>query len=340
MIEQTISIGPLAVRQGAFQPNRLRHKYDICIGVASWESRATKAFEVLPSIPTRWEVWVFDSGDSVRAEAKRLCIRRLEELRHEKIVIFKLAASLHYDQNFQIIREHLRESRKEAGRPLDILIDISCMPKKYILYLMAMSFRNEYVKSIDFIYSSGSYKQSSDYGNNAPMSWSSGEGDWASVQLPYLEASNFIPDARGLIVSLGAEISASVPFIERYEPIQIAIFSIEDEPTRINISAIKVDRRLLSELEALPITQSSSAKLEDAVSVATKSREFCLQRLAMSVTGLAIGSKPHALGLGIAALAVSNLEIVCHLPSMYAPGDVEATGEVFLYSVEDRFEPR
>lgn len=340
MIEREKSIGPLSIRQGSFQPNRLRENYDLCIAVASWESRATKAFEVLPAIPSRWEVWVFASADQAHAEAKRHCIKRLEELRPEKLQTITFEASLHYERNFQMMEKHLRAAYGERGRPLDLLLDMSCMPKKYILYMMAMSFSNEYVRSIDFIYSAGSYNPSNDREKSGAMSWSRGEGDWSSVQVPYLEAENFIPDARGLIVSLGAEISASVPFIERYEPIQIALFSVDDEPTRINVSAIEKERRLLSELEALPITQSSSAKLEDAVLVASRSQAFCRERRNMSVTGLAIGSKPHALGLGIAAMGVPNLEIVCRLPSMYAPGDVVPTGEVFLYSVEDRFEPR
>lgn len=340
MIERAKSIGPLAVRQGALLPGRLRDQYDLCIGVASWESRATKAFEVLPPIPGRWEIWAFESADPVRAEAKRNCIRRFQELRSEKLDMVTFEASLLYERNFQMMEQRLRAAKNDKGRPLDILLDMSCMPKKYILYLMAMSFRNEYVRSMDFLYSEGSYSPSSDGEASGTISWRSGEGDWSSVQVPYLEAENFIPDARGLIVSLGAEISASVPFIERYEPVQIALLSVEDEPARINVMAIEKDRRLLSELEALPITQSSCAKLEDAVLVAIRSQEFCRERRDMSVTGLAIGSKPHALGLGIAALGVSNLEVVCRLPSMYAPGDVIPTGEVFLYSVEDRFEPR
>jgi hypothetical protein len=216
---------------------------------------------------------------------------------------------------------------------------MTCMPKKYILFLLGMAFRNEYVRSIDFVYAEGRYKPLAAE-IDCLATWSSGEGEWSSVQIPYLESNTFMPDARGLIVALGAEISASVPFIERYEPTRIALISVEDVADRIDTSAIKSERRLLSELESLPITTSTTVPLEDLLSVAETARAFCREQSGKAITGLTIGAKPHALALGLAALSVSNLEIVCRLPSKYLSVDVTPTGRVFVYSVRDRFEPR
>ena len=57
------------------------------------------------------------------------------------------------------------------------------------------------------------------------------------------------------------------------------------------------------------------------------------------VTGIALGSKPHALALGLAALSEDNMEVVCRIPKAYKPLDVQPTGELAFYEIEDRFEP-
>ncbi|MFN9847087.1 MAG: hypothetical protein ACK56C_01825 [Alphaproteobacteria bacterium] len=340
MIERSASLGPLRVSQSELKTARLRDRYDLCVSISSWEERATTAFAALPARDGRWEVWTFATSDPDRAKAKAKCLASLRSLRREPIEAVQLAGSLQYEKNFELLQKHVAARSLSQGKPLDLLFDMTCMPKKYILFILGMAFRNEYVRSIDFIYSEGAYKPASDIDPAVPMSWSSSEGEWSSVQVPYLEADNFMPDARGLIVSLGAEISASVPFIERYEPARISLISVQDEPTRIDTGVIEKERRLLRELETLPTTTSQTLSLEDLLGVAESCRTFCRQRPDMSVTGLAIGAKPHALALGLAALSVPNLEIVCRLPSKYLSGDVVPTGRIFVYSAEDPFEPR
>jgi hypothetical protein len=51
------------------------------------------------------------------------------------------------------------------------------------------------------------------------------------------------------------------------------------------------------------------------------------------------GGKPHALGLGVAALAVPAMEVICRVPKRYKALDVRPSGSVLIYEIEDRFEP-
>ncbi len=339
MSSRTASLGAFSVHQSDLASARLRARYDLCIGVSSWEARAATVFEALPALDAHWEVWTFASNDSERAKAKADCQAKFAAVRSEPITQVQLATSLQFEKNFELLEAHFEKHRASKAAPLDLLFDMTCMPKKYILFLLGMAFRNEYVRSIDFVYAEGRYKPLAAE-IDCLATWSSGEGEWSSVQIPYLESNTFMPDARGLIVALGAEISASVPFIERYEPTRIALISVEDVADRIDTSAIKSERRLLSELESLPITTSTTVPLEDLLSVAETARAFCREQSGKAITGLTIGAKPHALALGLAALSVSNLEIVCRLPSKYLSVDVTPTGRVFVYSVRDRFEPR
>jgi len=340
MIEQSDSLGSLGLRQRDLQPDSLRPRYDVCITVASWESRATRAFEVLPPLQARWEVWRFASADEDSRTAKLRCFEALKSLRTEALERVELASSLNYERNFALIESRLRKARIVAGRPLDVLLDVTCLPKKYILFFLGSAVRNEFIRSIDFVYAEGAYSPLPDEESHAALTWTGSEGEWSSVLVPYLEAENYIPDARALVVALGAEISASVPFIERFEPMQIALISVDDDAQRINLESVEHERRLLRDLEDLPITELHTADLADVLGVARICQAFCIRHRDKAVTALAIGSKTHALALGLAALSVANLEVVCRLPSRYLSGDVVATGRVFHYTVEDRFEPR
>ncbi len=340
MISRTASLGPLAVSQSELLSTSLRERYDLCVAISSWESRATKAFSVLPEREAIWEVWTFATNDPDRASAKTRCFDQLVKLRQEGVSAVQLAGSLEYETNFGLLHQHVAAHSLARGGALRLLFDMTCMPKKYILFLLGMAFKNEYVKSVDFVYSEGAYRSTRSADIEGVRGWNPSEGEWSSVQVPYFEANDFMPDARGLIVSLGAEISASIPLIERYEPARISLLSVKDQPERIDTSLIEVERLSIRELESLPFTTSESFLLEDLLSVAEACRAFCRERPDMTVTGLAIGAKPHALALGFSALSVPNLEIVCRLPSKYISGDVVPTGKVYIYSAEDRFEPR
>lgn len=211
---------------------------------------------------------------------------------------------------------------------------LTCIPKSYILVLLGMGFEKGYFAKLDCIYSEGDYaivsKQPTPSlsvgAEHGPIS----EGQWDSLSIPFFEADSPIPGSRDLLVTLGGELGLTVPFIEKYEPIRLGLIglsggSIGDEDSLKVLIEPKVIQFKIG--------------VCDTIGVAGRASEFSRQSKEEVVTALAVGSKPHALGLGIASLSDPRMEVVCRVPKRYTMLDIPPSKVVMMYEIEDRFEP-
>ena len=136
---------------------------------------------------------------------------------------------------------------------------------------------------------------------------------------------------------LGGEIGLSLPFIERFEPERISVVFIKD-----GLDADKLEgseRAAYIELMSDPRLDRIEIAIDDAVAVLAHVHAFCATDPNRSIVGLAIGSKAQSLALALAALDIENLEVVCRVPTAYTSKDVCPTDRIFIYEIEDRFEP-
>jgi len=164
-------------------------------------------------------------------------------------------------------------------------------------------------------------------------------GEWTSVQIPYLTADQFMPSSRDLIVTLGGEIGLSLPFIERTEPRNLSLIFISESAPNAGKSMHKSEAQAYAELMEEPNVARFDVGLSDMLGVARFSSSAAQGTTSGGVTGMAIGSKSHALGLGLAALIEGKLDVVCRIPTGYSPLDVHPRGDVHFYRIVDRFEP-
>jgi hypothetical protein len=249
-----------------------------------------------------------------------------------------LGSALAFQENSASLERTLSEAFVKVGRPLRVLVDISCLPRSYCAFLVGLGFGREIFGRLDCLYSEGVYRWdvSSEDAGSGPRSIIS-VGEWASLQIPYLEAQETIPASRDLLVQIGGEIGYSLPFVERYEPIRLGLIFLKDGvvPVLVNRNEDSAYRTLIAE----PKVARADYGIGDVVGVTEHIHDFCRVEPDRVVTGLAIGSKAHALGMALAAIDTENLEVVCRIPTSYKFNDVAPTGIVFHYRIEDRFEP-
>src|SRR3546814_9251550 len=93
------------------------------------------------------------------------------------------------------------------------------------------------------------------------------------------------------------------------------------------------------ELLREPNAVQEDIKLCDAVGVARHANAFIENTAARGATMMAIGSKPHAIGIALAALSDPRVEVVCRTPASYRAVDVHPSAEPMFYEIEDRFDP-
>lgn len=338
-----LAIGDFVIRQRKLEEMEvLRRSYDIVVAGLSWESRGPIALATLGAVGAPLTLLKFKSRSEEVEAAK---VGQLESFRllQPDLRVKGLEASTDAEKNFAIIKAWLQDIYAKAERPLSILLDITCIPKTYVLYLIGLGFSDELIARMDCLYTPGKYDLVSASSGvppalTGPRSLFS-EGDWHSRQIPYLEASEYIANDADLLVTLGGEIGLSLPFIERFEPRRLSLVCIAETSPRRDGPMLGSERMAYQELLREPNAVPVDIELCDAVGVARHAATFVESTIARGTTMMAIGSKPHAIGIALAALADSRVEVVCRTPASYRAVDVQPSAAPMLYEIEDRFDP-
>jgi hypothetical protein len=342
-MNEELAIGNVLFRQRRLAPDeQITRRYDTVISGLSWESRGPLALSRLK-----------DPGESVTLLKFKSRSPDIEAAKEEQLGAYRvflraasvkdLDASTEAQSNFQALKAWFQDLYSSAGRPLSVLMDVTCIPKTYVLYLIALGLSDEMVARFDCLYTPGKYDLVSGSVSvpravAVPRSLLS-EGEWHSRQIPYLEASEYIANDNDLLVTLGGELGLSLPFIERHEPRRLGLVFVKETSPSASVPMLPSERLAYEELLRVPNAQQEDIALCDALRVARHTIDFVSASKARGTTAMAIGSKPHALALGVAGLVDHRIEVVCRTPAAYRPVDVMASGNIMLYEIEDRFDP-
>ena len=338
-----LAVGDFVVRQRKLKPSEvLNRSYDLVIAGLSWESRGPAALANLKGLDAPLTLFKFMSRSADVEAAKMAQLEVFRTLRAD-LDVKEFEASTDAEKNFASIKTWLQDLYARKERPLSILLDMTCIPKTYVLYLIGLGFSDELIARMDCVYTPGQYDLvSGDAGApptlTGPRSLLS-EGEWHSRQIPYLEASEYIANDADLLVTLGGELGLSLPFIERFEPRRLGLICIEETSPSRGAPMLGSERMAYEELLREPNAVQVDIKLCDAVGVARHAVTFMGSSIARGTTMMAIGSKPHAIGIALAALANPRVEVVCRTPASYRAVDVQSSGDPMLYEIEDRFDP-
>ncbi|MER8638798.1 hypothetical protein [Mesorhizobium sp. M1365] len=346
MISKEAAIGSLTVRQQDLTVDwRPPRKYDLLIAALSWETRATAALATLSGDLPRLSLIKFKSWNDAIEDRK---LAMLAEIRKFATIAetVSLAPSTDSQENFSTLEAWIREKYVAVKRPLRILIDITCIPKSYLLFLIGLGFTRDYFACFDCIYAGGKYDLNQEASSlegskpaiGGPRSLIS-LGDWRSTLIPYLTAGQYLPGTIDLIVAMGGELGLSLPFIERVEPGRLKLIFIEETAPNDNLPMLASERSALNDLMSAPNVTRTDHGLCDVIGVAQEAVAFCRSGPSVGTTGMALGSKPHAIALAVAALAETKMGVLTRVPVSYKTVDVEPSGRMLFVQVEDRFDP-
>ncbi|KAB2686787.1 hypothetical protein [Brucella pseudogrignonensis] len=336
-MNRDIPIGALSIRQENYlDETLLRESYDLVISVIGWE---TRGLSCLPSLVNRSEdifLLHFESVGEFMCDEKSKNMEKIDRLLNNSQKI-ELKVSTNFSDNTELIQDAIHGVYKKKSRALNVLIDITCMPKRYILFILGLGFRRELFSSIDILYAEAEKYEltSSAVGTERPQIGLVSQGNWTSEQIPYLEAENYVPDKRDLFISVGAEITEATPIVNRFEPNNLTLFHIDQGNLRLPNSLMDKERPALDQLLAYSGVKEERFKLNDVAGVALS----ILQQSKCGTTCLAIGPKTHAVAFALAALANRNIEVVCRSPEKYIVNDVKPSGVRYFYRIQDRFDP-
>ena len=336
--------GAVSISQGNnFGEHTTKKDYDLALLTLSWETRATHAFISHHVRCKKLAPLWFEAPSEHVEQRKKSQFEELSKI-YNDVSEIRLSLSTKVEENYRILEEFIKNEYFDAGRPLKVVIDISCIPKHYLLFILGYGFVNDYFACFDCVYSAGIYDLVADDrdenadSSNVHRSLIS-EGDWTPRQIPFLAAKNVFPKSRDILVSVGGELGLSVPFIERSEPRQLVLVFIAETAPGNEREMLNSERLAYEELISEPNVRREDVSLFDVIGLTTICEQLVMGSAADGVTLMAIGSKSHALALGLAAISNGKIDVVCRIPARYKLIDVPPKGEIYLYEIEDRFEP-
>lgn len=317
--------------------------YDLIVAVLSWEQRATYAFLSSPAIVSDITAIWFESTSPEIEDRKESQYRLL--CSHFKVVnAARLAVATDVEGNYLLFQQIIEERYSQLRRPLKVLIDISCLPKNYLLFLLGLGFSNDYFACFDCVYSAGQYDLLSDAADEADEAGRIhralvSAGDWTARQVPFFGGRDVFPKTKDLVVSVGGELGLTVPFVVKAEPRKLTLIFIQETAPSEHAEMLESERSAYRTLMSEPSVVSAEFGLNDSLGVANFLQDCANASDADCVSLMVLGSKSHAIAVGLVGLANERVEVVCRVPKSYRRLDVLPAGGIFLYQIEDRFEP-
>lgn len=342
-MSEPVAIGPLGVRQGNIQSGwKPARKYDLFLSALSWETRGTKFVEEFGNELPAVSVLRFESSNPDIAAAKEAKLAAMQE--HCKIADFiDLQISTNLQENYKLIEAYLRDHASEMKRPLRMLVDISCIPKAYVMFLVGAGFSRDYLAVMDCVYVAGAYSHTDsdppkigvNTGNRTLVSM----GDWRPELIPYLTAADLMPARRDLMVTLGGELGMARSFMDRIEPERTMLVFIAEDAPGPNRQMVPSEQIAFKHLIEDSRAEKHDLSLGDVIGMAEQAVSFIRDSDCVGVSGMALGAKSHALALAITSLSESRLEVISRVPVSYKGLDVLPSGPIYLFELSDRFEP-
>jgi hypothetical protein len=223
----------------------------------------------------------------------------------------------------------LEESYLQYG-PLTALVDITSCPKYYFLLLLGASLGKGLCAQVDFCYAEGLYEL------RAREEYVFTRGEWDSVTVPFYPG-HFDPE-KGLffLISVGFEGQRALRMVAKYDPDRISIVLPRPGFSEDYTEQAEESSQALIREYRVPDGQVLKVRAGDAIGAWREiDRGGVCRPQAENVAFLCLGTKPHALALGLQALTAPEVSLLYNKPWRFARTDSRFNGNIWLYRIRD-----
>lgn len=327
--------GHLAIAESRAETATHALSGDALLLVSSWERRCTEICTAqLGSFDTAAVLRFADSGKSGRRASHDLTL--LERVRKVATNLVDLPSLAVHD--FFGWRDALADfivtTRARLERPIDLVVDMTCLPKYYLLLILGFCVKTGAVRAITFFYAEGRYAPA---GANIALAADHAftQGEWTSFPVPYLEGELNPGRKIRVLASVGFETFQARKFMRAYEAERHVLITpnpgfTQEYEARSDAEALALASNLDVPPEEMVRAPAGGVVETSAAIIAALDADDRFNDV-----GLCLGTKPHALGMGIAAQLRPRFTLVCRLPEAYVESDTPALGHSWVYIIED-----
>lgn len=321
--------------RGSIDELRFHRPHDLIVAGASWDSRSVLLAEVeglaaSHSLQINYE----DTGASGRAPANEARIAdslcgTVANQRHElRIDSFDLYTS------WKVVREHVLGVSASVGRPVDVILDLTSIPRNISLGLLGFGLRSGVVRSIGFFYAGATGYHNQDETGRYPFT----RGFWTPWSVVGLGGISRPRSRNHLLVSVGFEGARTRRLVDTLEPDRVSVLFAEPGSSPAAERRAREENHELVEAYLVPERAQLTAPLGSALDARTTALGSASAQPVDDVfpeetSFLLCGPKLHSLGLAIASLELDSGDVYYVQPEAHSEVDSIAVGAVSVTRV-------
>lgn len=312
-------------------------EYDVLVLTSGWDPRCRVLAEALFSRVQICLLLLFDDKDSQglrdqNDEKLRAFAARISEKQYEINGLSTEVDDVWFDIKSKIFTIGL-----ELKRPLSILCDMSCCPRVYTLSLLTTCLKYGVARHIHYFYNECVYPERKDTLCDDEVAFTAGR--WKLNKIHSLTDERSPLFKNRFTVSIGFEGSKTLMVLNEREPDEVIVLVpmpgyLDEYDARVRTANKELFRSF-----GLRSSDELHSNAADSIEVWSQVFKRFVDDQGRNEFFLCAGTKPHSLGLTLAAYSLEAPTVYYGLPERHNPIDVVLKPECWLYKIESLVVP-
>ena len=310
--------------------------YDLIILTSSWDNRCITLTDSHIESVSSVILLLFDDKDEAGVRSKNDTILKdySKSISNNQYVIRGNSTSVNSVWNE--LYDTVLSVACSIGRPLSILCDLSCCPRYYSLSLLSTCFRFGIASRIHYFYNECTYPEKDDELSLEEVSFTAGR--WEAKAINYLAGSHNPGSRNRFTVSIGFEGSKTLMVLNEFEPDKVNVIIPSPGYSEGYVDRVRSANSELFRSFGVNSENEILSHAGDPIDVWAKISKARDAR--WNDHYLCAGSKPHSLGLTLAAYSLQYPVLLYSLPKKHNPIDVIPKPDCWLYEVHNIVVPQ
>lgn len=338
MNEQQLCHGYMSLRERVITDEPIAG-FDLLVGCTNWESRSLSSIKRLSGDFEYLNIRFSDVPAPRATDA--LADGILDKLKLEdRFDELNLGAAVDVRENCRILHQELSPKISASKK---VIIDITAIPKSYLLSIIGWCFAERRTPSLAFLYQEGDYTNSElifpDVDGLKLGQFTT--GNWTLMQVPYLEGGMEIDDRSRLVAYCGGDHERILAALESFENLDrwaVLTSATPKHPDTVARSHAKsiVDNSGIPQANILYSEPLSAIRALESITPIFN-RAF----MASGVGGIILpfSTKIHSLAAATLAVFHANMTVMVRRPESYVPRAIGAGSRAVFVEITDLSSP-
>lgn len=306
-------------------------QFDLVIVTSSWDERATVVTKDAIAMRSAVLVTFENTGTSGRRETHDAALRAWADA-YAKDVHTVHGSSENVYELWEQVADIIGSCRRKAGHPIRVMFDLSTCPRYLALAALQACIGTGVASEIVFTYAEAQYPDQAQTIDRYELFTA---GTWQTLAVPGLVGTYDPALERHFVVAVGFEGSKTLRTVTRADPDDVTVLFPDPAVAPGYVERTKENNSTLFEEWAIGEDKLIRAGAADVVGAWRGLARSAAMAADVNQYLLCAGTKPHALAMGLTALATGRPAVLYVKPASHKEALIAPSGTYWTYTVRD-----